>query len=328
MTEQNATPYDGLTPDTILDAMDSCGFDCDGSLLALNSFENRVYQLRQEDGSFVVVKFYRPGRWSDAAIAEEHSFSFELVDHDLPIVAPLKRDGETLFTHQDFRFAVFPRQGGHPPDLEIEEQFTVLSRTLARIHAVGAAGQFKHRAEFSAHRLGHESRKFLLDNNWLPLELEPAYETITSALLETIDDSLPEIGNNIRIHGDCHLGNVLWRYDAPHFVDLDDCLSGPPVQDLWMLLSGERDDREGQLKRLLDAYLPFYELDLASLRSVESLRTLRIMHHAAWLARRWNDPAFPLAFPWFDSEKYWSSHILELREQQAMLQEQPLSYLR
>jgi Ser/Thr protein kinase RdoA (MazF antagonist) len=238
MTEQNATPYDGLSPDTILDAMESCGFDCDGSLLALNSFENRVYQLRQEDGSFVVAKFYRPGRWSDAAIAEEHKFSFELADHDLPIVAPLKRDGETLFNHGDFRFAVFPRQGGHPPDLEINEQFTVLSRTLARIHAVGAAGQFEHRVEFSASRLGHDSRKFLLDNNWIPLELEPAYETITQALLEVIDGSLPDTTNNIRIHGDCHLGNILWRDDAPHFVDLDDCLSGPPFQDLWMLLSG------------------------------------------------------------------------------------------
>jgi len=327
-SEESSTPYDGLSPDTILQAMDSCGFDCDGSLLALNSFENRVYQLRQEDGSFVVVKFYRPGRWSDAAIVEEHAFSAELVDHDLPVVAPLIREGQTLFNFEAFRFAVFPRQGGHPPDLEIREQFTVLARTLARMHAVGAAGDFQHRAEFSARRLGHDSRRYLLDNNWLPLELEPAYETITSDLLEHIDSSLPDTAGNIRIHGDCHLGNILWRDDAPHFVDLDDCVAGPPIQDLWMLLSGERDEREGQLKRLLDAYLPFYELDLATLRAIEPLRTLRIMHHAAWLARRWHDPAFPLAFPWFDTEKYWSSHILELREQQALLQEPPLNYLR
>ncbi len=328
MSETTDTPYDGLSPDTILDAMDFCGLHCDGSLLALNSFENRVYQLRQEDGSFVVTKFYRPGRWNEAAILEEHAFSFELKEHDLPVVAPLELDGTTLFEFADFRFAIFPRQGGHPPDLEITDQFTVLSRTLGRMHAVGAAAKFEHRAEFSARRLGHDCRSFLLDNNWLPLELEPAYETITQALLEVIDETLPDPANNIRIHGDCHLGNILWRDDAPHFVDLDDTVHGPPIQDLWMLLSGERDEREGQLKRLLDAYLPFYELDLASLRSIESLRTLRIMHHAAWLARRWHDPAFPLAFPWFDTEKYWSSHILELREQQAMLQEAPLSYLR
>jgi len=327
MTEPSATPYDGLTPDTILDALDSCGFHCDGGLLALNSFENRVYQLGQEDGGFVVAKFYRPGRWSDAAIREEHSFSIELADHDLPVVAPLDRDGDTLFCHQDFRFAVFPRQGGYPPDLEIPEQFTVLSRTLGRMHAVGASRQFQHRRDFSVTRLGHDSRSFLLEKQWVPLELEPAYESITAALLEQIDAVMPAHGNIIRIHGDCHLGNVLWRDDAPHFVDLDDCVTGPPVQDLWMLLSGERDERESQLKRLLDAYLPFYELDLSSLKLIEGLRTLRIMHHAAWIARRWHDPAFPLAFPWFDTEKYWSSHILELREQQAMLLEPPLAYL-
>lgn len=328
MSESTDTPYDGLSPETILDALDSCAMRCDGSLLALNSYENRVYQLRLEDGDFVVAKFYRPGRWSDQAILEEHAFSAELKDHDLPVVAPLQLDGRTLFEYQGFRFAVFPRQGGYPPDLEIADQFTVLARTLGRMHAVGAAGQFSHRVSFSARRLGHESRAYLLDNNWLPLELEEAYASITRDLLAVVDESLPDPDANIRIHGDCHLGNILWRDDAPHFVDLDDTISGPPVQDLWMLLSGERDDREGQLKRLLDAYLPFYELDLASLAAIESLRTLRIMHHAAWLARRWHDPAFPLAFPWFDTEKYWSSHILELREQQAMLQEAPLSYLR
>jgi Ser/Thr protein kinase RdoA (MazF antagonist) len=326
MTESSATPYDGLTPDTILDALDACGFHCDGSLLALNSFENRVYQLRQEDESFVVVKFYRPGRWSDEAIREEHSFSIELAEHELPVVAPLIRDGETLFEHQGFRFAVFPRQGGYPPDLEIPEQFTVLARTLGRIHAVGASRAFKNRGTFSIERLGHESRRFLLENQWLPLELEPAYESITAALLEATEALLPDDATSIRIHGDCHLGNVLWRDPAPHFVDLDDCVTGPPIQDLWMLLSGERDEREGQLKRLLDAYLPFYELELSTLKAIEGLRTLRIMHHAAWIARRWNDPAFPLAFPFFDTQKYWSSHILELREQQAMLQEAPLSY--
>ncbi len=319
------TPYDGLSPDTILDALEAHGYRCSGSLLALNSFENRVYQLELEDGAFVVAKFYRPGRWSDAAIREEHAFSIELKDHDLPIVAPLARDGETLLSHAGFRFAVFPRQGGHPPDLEDPNAFAVLARTLGRLHAVGASRRFEARAEFSVARFGTASREFLLEERWLPPHVEVAYETITADLLKRLDGLLDDL-TLLRIHGDCHLGNVLWRDDGPHFVDLDDCVAGPPIQDLWMLLSGERDEREGQLKRLLDAYLPFYDLELKSLRAIEGLRTLRIMHHAAWLARRWHDPAFPLAFPWFDTEKYWSSHILELREQQAALDEPPLAY--
>ncbi len=324
-TEAREAPYDGLSPDTILAALESCGYQCNGSLLALNSFENRVYQIGLEDGTFVVAKFYRPERWSDAAIREEHTFALELKDHDLPVVAPLERNGATLFEHAGFRFAVFPRQGGHPPDLEDPEAFAVMARTLGRMHAVGASGAFEHRISLSVTRLGHESRSYLLDNQWLPPDMELAYDTVTDALLESVDGLL-DGARLIRIHGDCHLGNVLWRDNAPHFVDLDDCVSGPPVQDLWMLLSGERDEREGQLKRLLDAYLPFFELDLASLRMIEGLRTLRIMHHAAWLARRWHDPAFPLAFPWFDTQKYWSSHVLELREQQAALPEPPLAY--
>jgi len=320
------TPYDGLTPDTVISALESCGFECTGGLLPLNSFENRVYQLELEAGGFVVAKFYRPGRWSDAAIREEHQFAAELADLELPVVAPIARDGETLFEHEGFRLAAFPRQGGHPPDLEDPEQFAVLARTLGRMHAVGATSGFRERASFSVARLGTESRTFLLEEQWLPPELEPAYSSITEQLLASLDGLLDGV-RTIRIHGDCHLGNVLWRDDRPHFVDLDDCVNGPPVQDLWMLLSGERDEREGQLKRLLDAYLPFYELELGSLRIIEGLRTLRLMHHAAWLARRWHDPAFPRAFPWFDSAKYWSSHVLELREQQALLMEPPLAYL-
>ncbi|MEM8766215.1 MAG: serine/threonine protein kinase [Pseudomonadota bacterium] len=323
---ETETPYDGLSPDRILDALESAGFLPTGGLLALNSFENRVYQIELEDGDFVVAKFYRPARWTDAAIREEHAFTLELLDHELPVVAPLVRDAESLFEHDGFRFAVFPRQGGYPPNLEDPDTYTVLARTLARMHEIGAAGHFEHRVTLTAERLGHESRRFLLENNWLPYEMEEAYATITEHLLADIDGRLTGVAVQ-RIHGDCHMGNVLWRGDTPHFVDLDDCQLGPEIQDLWMLLSGEHHERQAQLNKLLDAYLPFHPLKLATLDLIEPLRTLRIMHHAAWLARRWNDPAFPTAFPWFDTERYWSQHVLELREQQAALQEPALQYL-
>lgn len=321
------TPYDGLSPDRILDALESAGFEPTGGLLALNSFENRVYQIELENGEFVVAKFYRPGRWTDAAIREEHAFSLEFQEHELPIVAPLDRDGETLFEHEGFRLAVFPRQGGYPPNLEDPDTFAVLARTLARMHEVGAARPFEHRISLSTARLGHESRAYLLDERWIPLDIETAYASITEHLLEEIDRRLPADLPGQRIHGDCHMGNVLWRGETPHFVDLDDCQMGPEIQDLWMLLSGEHHERQAQMNKLLDAYLPFHEIRLATLDYIEPLRTLRIMHHAAWIARRWTDPAFPVAFPWFDSERYWSEHVLELREQQAALQEPALAYL-
>lgn len=321
------TPYEGLSPDRILDALESAGFEPTGGLLALNSFENRVYQIELEDGDFVVAKFYRPGRWTDEAIREEHTFTLELIEHELPVVAPLVRDGETLFADRGFRFAVFPRQGGYPPNLEDPATFAVLARTLARMHEVGQTRQFEHRVTLTAQRLGHDSRSYLLENRWLPPDIEEAYATLTAHLLADIDNRLPPDTPGQRIHGDCHMGNVLWRGETPHFVDLDDCQTGPAIQDLWMLLSGEHHERQAQLNKLLDAYLPFHELNLATIDLIEPLRTLRIMHHAAWIARRWTDPAFPGAFPWFDSERYWSEHVLELREQQAALQEPTLAYL-
>ncbi len=331
MPEHSDTPYAGLSPDLILDSLDAIGLVTTGGLLALNSYENRVYQVELDDtspvGQFVVVKYYRPQRWSDAAILEEHAFTLELAELDLPLVAPIVRDASTLFTHQDFRYAVFPRQGGHPPNLENAEDFKVLARTLGRIHSVGAVRKFEHRARLSIDRLGTSSREYLLENNWLPLELEAAYSSLTEHLLEGIASVFTADSQEQRIHGDCHMGNVLWRSDLPHFVDLDDCVMGPEIQDLWMLLSGERAEQEAQLRLLLNAYLPFHDFSLHTLSFIEPLRTLRIMYHAAWLARRWDDPAFPTAFPWFDTEKYWSEHILELREQQAALQEPPLQYL-
>ena len=326
MDNADTTPYAGLTPDLILDSLDEIGFAPTGSLLELNSYENRVFQLELEDGSFVVTKFYRPARWTNEQILEEHQFTQELIDHELPAVGPLVRDGSTLFEHESFRFAVFPRQGGHPPNIEIQEDLKVLSRTLARMHAVGGVTPFATRPSLSVQRLGIDSRTFLLEHQFIPLELEPAYSSITEHLLERLTPAFDAESQGRRIHGDCHLGNLLWRDNLPHFVDFDDCVNGPPIQDLWMLLSGERDEREAQLGLILRAYEQFASFDVSSLRLIEPLRTLRIMYHAAWIARRWNDPAFPRAFPWFNTEKYWAEHILSLREQQAELEEPTLIF--
>jgi Ser/Thr protein kinase RdoA (MazF antagonist) len=324
-------PYESLTPDTILDALESIGLEPSGSLLALNSYENRVYQAGLEDQSFIVVKFYRPERWSDAAIAEEHQFTQTLFDEELSVVTPMAltttdAGQQTVFQHGGFRFAVFARQGGHPPNLENLDDLEVLSRTIARMHAVGARQPFEHRPQINVQRFGHDSRNFLLENNFLPPEMEAAYATVSEHLLQRIEPLMINVPN-VRIHGDCHMGNILWRDDVPHFVDFDDCMMGPPIQDLWMLLSGERYDQTGQLATVLDAYNDFFSFDVATLGLIEPLRTLRIMHHAAWIARRWHDPAFPPAFPTFDSVNYWSKHVLELREQLALLDDPPLTYM-
>ncbi len=325
---QEETPYARLSPDAILDAMEAAGFAPTGGLLELNSYENRVFQLELEDGAFVVAKFYRPGRWSDPQIAEEHDFTLELAAAELPVVAPLVRDGRSLFRHEEFRYAVYPRQGGHPPNIEAEENLRVLARTVARIHAIGATRPFRSRPDLTVTRLGRESRQFLLEHAFLPPDVEPAYASVTEHLLSRLEAALgagAPPGTRGRIHGDCHLGNVLWRGAGPHFVDFDDCVNGPPIQDLWMLLSGSREEREAQLSVIIEAYETFFPFDRATLALIEPLRTLRIMHHAAWIARRWHDPAFPRAFPAFDSSRYWSEHVLTLREQLAALDEPPLS---
>lgn len=318
-----AAPYATLDPNTLLDAIEQAGFEPSGGVVALNSYENRVYQIELEAGGFIVAKFYRPGRWTDAQIAEEHAFAAELVEDELPIVAPLSRDGRTVFEHVGYRFAVYPRQGGHAPDIEVGDNLKVLARTLARIHAVGGRSQFETRQPLSIERLGTQSRDFLLQANIIPLELESAYASTTEHLLQRMQEQHTPL-REIRIHGDCHLGNLLWRDDTPNFVDFDDTVMGPPIQDLWMLLSGEREEQQQQIDTILEAYRMFYDFDQSSLRAIATLRTLRIMHHAAWIARRWEDPAFPLAFPWFAQERYWSDHILTLREQMSDLDEPPL----
>ena len=323
----NTTPYADLTPDVVLDAVDSLGHVTDGRILALNSYENRVYQLGLEDGSFVVTKFYRPDRWTDAAILEEHAFALELSEHEIPVVAPLVAgDGATLHAHEGFRFAVFPRQGGRWPELARAEDRAWMGRFLGRIHGVGARAAFEHRRALSTDWLGHDAVGAILTSDWLPAHLVDSYRVVTEQLLARIDQQLAELGEirTLRIHGDCHPGNVLWTDAGPHFVDLDDCMSGPAVQDLWLFLSGSREDRGVQLRDLLEGYGQFCEFDYRELRLIEPLRGLRMMHHTAWIARRWLDPAFPKAFPWFEDNKYWEEHVLALKEQIAALDETPL----
>ncbi len=325
----NTHPYDLLHPDVVIDAVESVGYLSDARLLALNSYENRVYQVGIEDDTPLIAKFYRPQRWSEAQILEEHSFSLELQDADISVVAPLVDDkGTTLHTYKGFQFALFTRRGGYPPELDNLDNMLVLGRTLGRIHGVGKAGSFEHRHTMLVTRMLSESREFLL-NGFIPRDLIPAYETLTADLEQRVTTIYSEVQaeDMIRVHGDCHVGNILWRDETAHFVDLDDCCTAPAIQDLWMFLNGDRQDRQLQLSELVEGYSEFCDFDPRQIRWIETLRTMRLIHYAAWLARRWEDPAFPRSFTWFNTERYWADHILELREQMSALQEEPLQLL-
>ena len=321
-------PYDALTPDCVIDCIESTGLISDLRLLALNSYENRVYQVGIENQAPVIAKFYREGRWSDDQILEEHAFSQELVDHEISFVAPLKINDQTLHHAHGQRFSVFERRGGHPPELDNLDHLYRLGQTLGRIHRIGAASDFKYRRHISAERMATASRHFVQDA-FVPLELRTAYTTLAAdcdSLASEISASMGE-GDKQRIHGDCHTGNILWRDDTAHFVDLDDCVMGPAIQDVWMFLSGERHQQERQLSEFVEGYEEFHDFDTRQLGWIEALRTLRIMHHARWLAERWTDPAFPKAFPWFGQGRFWSDHILELREQLGAMNDEPLRLL-
>jgi Ser/Thr protein kinase RdoA (MazF antagonist) len=318
-------PFAGLSPDVVLDAAASLGLEGDGRLFALNSYENRVYQMGRPEGA-LVLKFYRPARWSDAQIAEEHAFTAELAAAELAVAAPLAVDGKTLFRFRDFRFAVFPWMRGRAPELDAPGARAMLGRSLARIHRIGAVRPFRTREHLTIERLGVGARDHVLESGLLPETLEKSYLRATEALLERIDRVFEEAGNvrELRIHGDCHMGNLLWNEQGPVFVDLDDCVTGPAIQDLWMLLSGSAADQQKQWHDLLEGYEQFGEFDFSELRLVEPLRALRMMHHAAWIALRWSDPAFPRAFPWFGGTRYWEAHINDLLEQVAAIDDPPL----
>lgn len=322
-------PFQKLTPDFVMDAVESLGFHCDCRMLALNSYENRVYQVGIEEGQPLIAKFYRPDRWNDAQIVEEHDFSSELAAHELPVVAPWRTaSGESLFHHQRFAFALYPRQGGHAPEFDNLDNLLILGRMLGRMHRIGAVSPFQHRPILDSHSFGRESVA-LISERFIPADYCESYGAVTSQLLEKVERLLLEAGplHLIRTHGDCHSGNILWRDDAPHFVDFDDSRMAPAVQDIWMMLSGDRQRKIMQLDAVLEGYREFNSFDQAELRLIEPLRTLRMLHYSAWLARRWDDPAFPAAFPWFNTVHYWGEHILELREQLAALDEDPLELL-
>ena len=326
MNDTSQPPYAGLTPDCVLDALDSVGIRGDGRLLALNSYENRVYQAWRDDAPPVVAKFYRPGRWSDAQILEEHALIAELVAADVPAVAPLAIADRTLHAFAGFRFAVFPRHGGRAPELDRRDTLEQLGRYIARIHTIGATRAFVHRPALTVETFGDESRDYLLEHGLLPSDLREAWKSIVALALQAVRRAWSGSAfATLRLHGDCHGGNVLWTDDGPHFVDFDDARTGPAVQDLWMLLSGERDAMERQLAIVLEGYESFRDFDRRELALVEPLRTLRLLHYSAWLARRWDDPAFPAAFPWFGTQRYWQDRILELREQVALMDEPPLA---
>ena len=326
----NKAPYSELEPGIIMDAVEQSGLRCNGQMLALNSYENRVYQVGIENAKPVIAKFYRPGRWPDEAILEEHSFSLALAAAEVPVVAPLRNDnGDTLFEFAGFRFALFPRQGGRWPELDIDDNLVRMGRFLGRMHALGAAQRFKHRPTIGIKELGTDSYQWLLENGFLSPELELPYRSLAEDVLKRVESVFESVGSyrNIRLHGDCHPGNILWTDDGPHFVDLDDTRMGPAIQDLWMLLSGDRYQMEHQLSKVLQGYVEFMDFNPAELHLIEALRTLRMMHYAAWLARRWDDPAFPFAFPWFNTPRYWEDHILQLREQMSMLDEPGLNWV-
>ncbi len=321
-----AHPFDRLTPDFLIDAVESQDLLCDGRLFPLNSYENRVYQIGIEDADPMIAKFYRPQRWSDDQILEEHEFCLELVDHELPVVPPWRNGaGETLFKFDDFRFALFLRRGGHAPELgDLDSLFTI-GRLMGRIHLVGAAKPFIYRPTLDLESYGYQSVK-LISEGFIPPSLKESYDSITAQLLSVLEDELSILKEIplLRSHGDCHVGNILWRDDTPHFVDFDDARMAPAIQDLWMLLSGSRADRIAQLSEVVEGYNEFYDFQPRQLKLIEPLRALRILHHTAWIASRWDDPAFPRAFSWFNTERFWGEHVLELREQYAALGEPPL----
>ena len=325
-----APPFADLTPERMLDALDSVlmpiGERTDGGLLALNSYENRVYQVGMEDGPPMVAKFYRPERWSDTAILEEHAFVATLCEREIPAVPARTINGATLHSFEGFRFSIFERRGGRAPDIDRPETLEWLGRFIGRIHAVGQIEPYVERPSLDIQTFGYEPRDFLLSHGFVPADVREAYETVVKMALEGVERCYERAGDvkSIRLHGDCHPSNVLWTDAGPHFVDFDDSRMAPAIQDLWLLLPGDRAEASRALGDLLAGYEDFCDFEPRELHLVEALRTLRLIHYAAWLARRWNDPAFPAAFPWFNTQRYWEDRILELREQVGAMEEGPL----
>ena len=328
LTMNTQHPFSSLTPDVVLDALDSVGLRSDGRLLALNSYENRVYQAGREDEPALVAKFYRPERWTDAAILEEHAFVALLAERELPVVPALLINDKTLHEYQGFRFSVFNKHGGRAPELDRSDTLAWMGRFIGRIHAVGKLASYRHRPTLDIQSFGVEPADYLLTHDFIPAELLEVYRGVAELALAGVRRCFDRAGEVpvLRLHGDCHVGNVLWTDQGPHFVDFDDSRMGPAIQDLWMLLSGSRDEQTRQLGDLLTAYEDFCDFNPRELHLIEALRTLRLIHYSAWIARRWDDAAFPAAFPWFNTQRYWQDRILELREQIALMDEPSLNF--
>ncbi len=311
------TPYANLNPHLILDAIENTGLLCSGSLLALNSYENRVYQVGIENEAPLIAKFYRPNRWSNEAILEEHQFAHELMQHEIPVVAPMIIKEKTLHDFKNFRYALFPRRGGRPLELDNLDQLAWMGRFIGRLHAVGACQSFKNRSRLDAKTHGRDPFHFLIKHNFIPDFLKEKYIETVTLLLNLIDEAFLKAGvlDYIRLHGDCHAGNVLWNEVGPHIVDLDDSIMGPAIQDIWMLLSGDRQQVNLQLSLILEGYREFHDFNVREIYLIEALRALRLIQYSAWLANRWNDPAFPLAFPWFNTAHYWQEQLQDLNDQ-------------
>lgn len=325
MTNESSAeqPFAGLTPDVVIESLERLGIECDGRLFALNSYENRVYQVGVGAQEMRVLKFYRPGRWTDAQILEEHAFTRELLAADLPVAAPEIIDGTTLLHHAGLRYALFPRLAARAVEIDARGSLELIGRTLGRMHAVGARARFAVRPALTSERLGWHARDVLLNSPLLDESLADKYAEVSGELLEAVDAAIERVGPtaSIRLHGDCHLGNILWNERGPVFVDLDDCMMGPRIQDLWMFLSGSEDEREAQWRELVAGYRQFHDVEKFERELVEPLRALRMVHHAAWIASRWNDPAFPRAFPWFTSPRFWQEHVSDLWQQLALLRD-------
>ena len=323
----NLTPFSELSPDIVLSALESVGYACDGHLLALNSYENRVYQVGLEQSTPIVTKFYRPNRWSDAAIIEEHEFIQELADNEIPALQFASR--QTLMESNGFRFSVFPKQGGRVPEIDNTEKLAWMGRFIGRIHAVGAVKPVEYRPTINIKTFGEEPSHFLLNSDFIPNDLLQTNKGVIDHALTCVNHCFERAGHyhQIRLHGDCYPGNILWTDLGPHFVDFDDSRMGPAIQDLWMLLSGDRAEMTQQLEHLLDGYKTFFDFNPSELHLLEALRTLRLIHYSAWIAKRWDDPAFPMAFPWFNTPRYWQDRIIELREQIALMEEGPLQII-
>lgn len=330
MNDKLHNDYDNLTPELVISAVESLGYLSDARIFALNSYENRVYQVGIEEENPVIAKFYRPNRWSDAQILEEHQFSQMLNQLDLPVIDPIARDNKTLHEFAGYRFSISPRMGGQAPEPGDFDQLYRLGRLIGRIHAAGREVDFKHRTTLSIETYCTAASQFLLTQDFIPSHLIQSFESLIETLTTHLKEQFASVNNlkNIRTHGDCHIGNILWNRDSgPWFVDFDDCIMAPAIQDLWMLLEGDRASQTAQLSELLEGYEEFCTFNRAEIALIESLRSMRIIHYAGWLAKRWDDPAFPKNFPWFNTPTYWDTFLGEIREQLLIMEEPPIQLM-